>query len=294
MKSSAQPSASAALSSAASPEALPIAASTRNEAEIAKFSAIAAEWWDESGKFAPLHRINPVRIGYIRDQALAHFKHDNAQTITPLNSLSLLDIGCGGGLVAEPMARMGATVTAIDGSEKNIATASVHAEQSGLTIDYRVATAEELINTHSPTETLQPEQVRGGEAVRGIAPQQKNNQYDIVLALEVIEHVDNVPLFLESIAALVKPGGMLVMSTLNRTHKAYLMAILGAEYVLRWLPRGTHDWKKFLKPHELIQPLEQQGLTLMDMQGLVLNPLNWQWQLNPRDLDVNYMMVMTK
>jgi 2-polyprenyl-6-hydroxyphenyl methylase/3-demethylubiquinone-9 3-methyltransferase len=242
-------------------------ATTLDDAEIAKFSAIAAEWWNPEGKFAPLHRINPVRLAYIREKAMTHFRRD-AEAIAPFSGLSLLDIGCGGGLVAEPMARMGFNVTAIDGSEKNIKTASLHAAQSGLVIHYQQQTAEALAAT--------------------------GQQYDVVLALEVVEHVADVSLFLNSIATLVKPGGLVILSTLNRTVKSYALAILGAEYILRWLPRGTHEWKKFLKPHEVIQPLQQQGLELQEMQGLVLNPLQWQWQMHPQDTDVNYMVVMKK
>jgi 2-polyprenyl-6-hydroxyphenyl methylase/3-demethylubiquinone-9 3-methyltransferase len=241
-------------------------ATTLDAEEIAKFSALAEQWWDEKGKFAPLHRINPVRLKYIRDHALAHFEREDV--LNTFTGLSALDIGCGGGLVSEPLARMGFSVTGIDGGEKNIKTASIHAAQSGLAIDYRAITAEEL-------------------AASGA-------QYDAVFALEIIEHVADVPLFLESVAKLVKPGGMLVMSTLNRTIKAYGLAIIGAEYVLRWLPRGTHDWKKFLKPHEIALPLQREGLTLVEMQGLVLNPLSRIWEMSARDLDVNYMMVLKK
>ncbi len=242
-------------------------ATTLDNDEIARFSAIANEWWDETGKFAPLHKINPVRMGYIRTQVVKHFGLDDSR-IKALEGLNAVDIGCGGGLVSEPLARMGAKVTGIDGGEKNIKVASLHAEQSELKIDYRATTAEEL-------------------AANGM-------QYDLVLALEIVEHVADVSLFLESVTQLVKPGGLLIMSTLNRTMKAYAMAILGAEYVLRWLPRGTHDWKKFLKPHELVQPLQRQGLKLVQMQGLVMNPLRWEWELSLRDLDVNYMVVMKK
>jgi 2-polyprenyl-6-hydroxyphenyl methylase / 3-demethylubiquinone-9 3-methyltransferase len=242
-------------------------ATTIDPQEVARFSAIAEEWWDEKGKFAPLHRINPVRLGYIREQAVRHFNR-NANAIKALEGLSVLDIGCGGGLVAEPMARIGAVVTAIDASEKNIKTAMVHAEQSGLSIDYRAATAEAL-------------------AAEG-------HQYDLVLALEVIEHVSDVATFCEAIARLVKPGGLLIVSTLNRTPKSYALAILGAEYILRWLPVGTHQWKKFLKPHEVIQPLQSQGLKHLESCGMVMNPFTWEWRMEPKDLDVNYYVVMER
>lgn len=241
--------------------------STLDAEEIAKFSAIAAEWWDESGKFAPLHRINPVRLRYIREQAVAHFGLDDS-AIQALKGLKVVDIGCGGGLVSEPVARMGATVTGIDGSEKNIHTATVHAQETHTVVTYRATTAEQL-------------------AAEGA-------QFDMVLALEVIEHVADVPLFLESVSRLVKPGGLLMMSTLNRTVKSYAMAIIGAEYVLRWLPRGTHDWKKFLKPHEIVQPMQSQGMKLKEMRGMVMNPLSWTWELSERDLDVNYLVVMER
>lgn len=272
--------------------ATPLHTTTIDEAEIAKFSAIAAEWWNPAGKFAPLHRINPVRLKYIRETALAHFFHSEklqpdqagdseaagpngileavapANIIAPFTELSAIDIGCGGGLVAEPITRMGFNVTAIDGSEKNIKTASLHAEQSHLKIDYRATTAETL-------------------AAEGA-------QFDLVLALEVIEHVADINLFLESVAKLVKPNGLLIMSTLNRTVKSYAMAIVGAEYILRWLPRGTHDWKKFLKPHELIQPLQRAGMEVVEMQGLTLNPAKWEWQMHPKDIDVNYMVALKR
>lgn len=237
------------------------AASTLNADEIAKFSAIADQWWDESGDFAPLHRINPVRLRYIREIATRHFQRP-AEEQNALSGLSLVDIGCGGGLVAEPMARMDANVTAIDGSERNIKTAIAHQQQTGVQVDYRCTSAEELAAT--------------------------NQQFDIVLALEIVEHVDELPLFLQSVCKLVKPGGLLIISTLNRTLKAYALGIIGAEYILRWLPRGTHDWKKFLKPHEIIQPIQQHGLELLETKGMVMNPLNWQWSMSDTDIDVNY------
>jgi 2-polyprenyl-6-hydroxyphenyl methylase/3-demethylubiquinone-9 3-methyltransferase len=243
------------------------AATTIDDDEIAKFSAIAEEWWDPTGKFAPLHRINPLRLNYIREHAIDHFKLDDA-SLTPLEGLKLIDIGCGGGLVSEPLAKMGAQVTGIDGSEKNIKTASVHAQQRGVDVDYRATQAETL--------------AEAGE------------QFDIVLALEVIEHVADVPLFLDAIQRLLKPGGLMIVTTLNRTLKSYAFAIVGAEYVLRWLPHGTHDWKKFLKPHEIVQPLEAKNMRLKQMRGMVLNPLRREWQLSERDFDVNYLLVLEK
>ena len=241
--------------------------SSIDPAEVEQFSRIAETWWDEKGPFKPLHQINPVRIGYIREQALTHWQRD-PKSLKALEGLRLLDIGCGGGLIAEPMRRMGAEVVGVDASEKNIKTAQLHAQQSGLTIDYRATTAEAL--------------VAQGEA------------FDIVLALEVVEHVADPAAFIASCAALVKPGGLLVMTTLNRTAKSYAMAIIGAEYVLRIMPRGTHQWKKFIRPSEMARAMERAGLSIQDMQGMVLNPLRWEWKLSATDLDVNYLMVAKK
>ncbi len=225
--------------------------------EIERFSRIADEWWNPHGKFAPLHRINPVRIAWIRDKITAHFGK--------LEGHSLLDIGCGGGLVAEPMARLGTTVTAIDASEKNIAVAKLHAEQSGLTIDYRCTTAEALTGT-----------------------------FDVVLALEIIEHVSDVEAFAAAICKLVKPGGILILSTLNRTPKSYALAIVGAEYILRWLPRGTHTWSKFLKPSEVHAHLRHNGMEVGEMTGMVMNPLTFKWEMNAKDVSVNYLLSARK
>lgn len=243
------------------------AASTVDPAEIERFSRIAEEWWDPAGKFAPLHRLNPVRLGYIRDRAATHWNRD-ALSGLPLEGLSLLDIGCGGGLICEPMARLGAHVTGIDAADRNIATAALHAGNQGLAIDYRQHTAEAL----------------AGEG----------RQYDIVLALEIVEHVADVDLFLRSCGQMVKPGGLLFLSTLNRTAKAWMLAIAGAEYVLRWLPRGTHDWKKFLKPSEVVNGLRGGGIEAQEIVGVVYNPLSRVWSLNRRDLDVNYMLYGTR
>lgn len=226
--------------------------------EVEQFSRIAEEWWDENGKFKPLHRINPLRISYIREQAEAHFGRS-------MSGLSLTDIGCGGGLISEPMARLGAKVTGVDASEKNIAVASLHAKQSGLDIRYLATSAEQM-----------------------------NEQFDIVLALEIIEHVANLDVFYDALVKLVKPGGLMILSTMNRTAKSYAMAIIGAEYVLRWLPRGTHDWNKFIKPSEMARALQARGLHISDTQGMVFNPLEWKFTLNPKDLYVNYLMVATK
>jgi len=237
--------------------------STVDEAEIERFSRIAEEWWDPTGKFAPLHRLNPVRLGYIRDRATVHWRRDPLSG-APLEGLSLLDIGCGGGLLCEPMARLGAAVTGIDAAERNIATARRHAEGQGLAIDYRETTAEAL-------------------AAEG-------RQFDIVLALEIIEHVADIDLFLRSCGQLTKPGGLVFLSTLNRTAKAWALAIAGAEYLLHWLPRGTHDWKKFLKPSEVVRGLRSGGVETQEIVGVVYSPLGRAWSLNKRDLDVNYML----
>jgi 2-polyprenyl-6-hydroxyphenyl methylase/3-demethylubiquinone-9 3-methyltransferase len=238
-------------------------ASTVDPAEIERFSRIADEWWDPSGKFAPLHRLNPVRIGYIRDRAARHWQR-YALSGTPLVGLSVLDVGCGGGLLSEPMARLGAQVTGIDAARRNITVAGLHAERQGLAIDYKQITAEGLAEA--------------------------GQQYDIVLALEIVEHVADVDLFLKSCGRLVKPGGLLFLSTLNRTAKAWALAIAGAEYILGWLPRGTHDWKKFLKPSEVVRGLAAGGVDAQEIVGVVYSPLSRAWSLNKGDLDVNYML----
>jgi len=239
--------------------------STVDNDEIERFSRIAEEWWDENGKFKPLHRMNPVRLKYIRDAVAAHYKKDT-NAVKCLSGLTLLDIGCGGGLLCEPLSRLGAKVTGIDAAEKNIKVASLHAEKMGLDITYECKPAEQM-----------------GKAT-----------FDVVLAMEIVEHVSDVPTFLKEVSKLVKPGGILFMSTLNRTAKSYLMAIVGAEYVLRWLPRGTHEWKKFLKPAELCAGLRNEGLSIEHMTGAVFNPIGNSWSTNDRDLDVNYMLTAKK
>lgn len=235
-------------------------------AEIARFSAMADEWWDPTGKFRPLHKFNPVRLGYIRDRLAQHFGRDPLAA-KPLAGLRLLDIGCGGGLIAEPMARLGASVVAIDASARNIGIASTHAAKMGLAIDYRHATAEDLVTA--------------GEA------------FDAVLSLEVVEHVADVGGFLADCGRLVRPGGAMVVATLNRTPKAFLLAIVGAEYVLRWLPRGTHEWRKFVTPGEVADALRGGGLEITHMTGVSYNPVLDIWKLG-RDLDVNYMAFAVK
>ncbi len=256
--------------------------STIDPREVEQFSKIADEWWDPRGKFKPLHDINPLRIEWIlegiRKQALGIgaetiFSNAHSPMPNPLKDLGLLDIGCGGGLMCEPLARLGAKVTGIDASEKNIAVAQLHAERSGLDIDYRCMTAEDLVSS----------------VIR-----HPSSGFDIVLALEIIEHVADVPLFVASCCQLVRPGGLLFISTINRTPMSYVKAIIGAEYVLRLLPRGTHDWKKFLRPSEIERELSKHGAELCEMSGMVLNPLKWQWYWDPKDLSVNYIMMARK
>ena len=241
--------------------------STVDQGEIDKFSAMADDWWDPDGKFKPLHQLNETRLKFIRQRSCRHFGRDDDR-LDPFDGLSVLDVGCGGGLISEPMARLGGAVTGLDAAPANIEVARLHAAASGLTIDYRCATAEE-------------------EAEAG-------RQYDLVLALEIIEHVADVGTFLSSLGRVVRPGGALFLSTLNRTAKAYLLAIVGAEYLLRWLPRGTHDWQRFVKPSELTRPLRQNGLKVGALSGLVYNPLADRWHLDERDLDVNYILFAAK
>ena len=231
--------------------------------EVAKFSRIAAEWWDPAGKFAPLHKFNPVRLAFIRQEALAHFGRD-ARALRPFEGLTLLDIGCGGGLLSEPMARLGFAVTGADASEQNIATARAHAAQSGVVVDYRAATAEQLV--------------------------EEGAGFDLVLNMEVVEHVADPEAYLGACARLVKPGGMTIVATLNRTLKSLALAKIGAEYVLGWLPKGTHDWNRFLPPAQLCAMLERAGLHVIQTQGVAFDPLAWDWKL-AADTDVNYMVV---
>ncbi len=240
--------------------------STIDQAELDKFSAMAAEWWDPSGKFKPLHKFNPVRLRYIRDKASAHFGLSPEQR-QPFKNLSVLDIGCGGGLLCEPMARLGARVTGIDPAKTNTAIAAAHADGQNLGIDYQAISAEELLET--------------------------GKTFDIVLNMEVVEHVADVSLFIASCSRLVAPGGLLFSATLNRTLKSFALAIVGAEYILRWVPRGTHQWDKFVTPDELKQAILENGLNIQNIQGVIYNPLQDQWQPS-RDTDVNYMMLASK
>jgi 2-polyprenyl-6-hydroxyphenyl methylase / 3-demethylubiquinone-9 3-methyltransferase len=239
---------------------------TVNDAEIAKFTSMAEEWWDPKGKFKPLHKFNPVRLGYIRDALVRHFGRDPS-SIRPFGGLTILDVGCGGGLLCEPLTRLGATVTGIDAAERNIAIARIHAGQSGLDIDYRATTSEAL--------------AAAGE------------KFDVVLNMEVVEHVDNVPLYMKSCADLVAPGGLMFTATLNRTARALALAVIGAEYVLRWLPRGTHDWNKFLTPEEISAEIRRNGLSVTDQTGVVYHPLADDWRLSS-DMGINYMVLATR
>ncbi len=243
------------------------ARSSIDPAEVERFSRIAAEWWDPRGKFAPLHRFNPVRLGFIRDQALYRFQRD-ARARKPFEGLRLLDIGCGGGLLSEPMTRLGFQVTGVDASERNIGTASAHAVEQGLDIDYRASTAEALIEAGEPA-------------------------FDVILNMEVIEHVADPCAYLRSCAQLLKPGGLMIVATLNRTLKAFALAKLGAEYVLRWLPIGTHDWNKFLTPDELRGFLTDEPVTVDGPFGVVFNPLTGKWT-ESSDVGVNYMMTVVR
>jgi len=230
--------------------------------EVARFGAIAEAWWDPRGKFAPLHAMNPCRLGYIVEQIVAETGRD-PRSLTPLEGLRILDIGCGGGLVAEPMARLGGDVTGIDPSPETTGVASAHAAQSGLAIDYRATTAEAL-------------------AAAGA-------RFDVVLALEVIEHVPDSRGFLATCAELVSPGGVVIVSTLNRTARSWAMAILGAEYLLGWLPRGTHDWSRFVSPDDLAAQLADAGLAPVDRRGMVFDPFTRDWRLSATDLSVNHL-----
>lgn len=241
--------------------------STVDPSEIAKFEAMAAEWWDPNGKFKPLHMLNPCRLDYITAQIAGEFDRDLSQP-EPFKGLRLLDIGCGGGLLSEPMARLGAEVVGADAAAGNLPVARIHAEQSGLEIDYRHTTAEAL--------------AEAGE------------QFDVVLNMEVVEHVADPLSYLTATQRLLKPGGLQICSTINRNPKSYVMAIFGAEVVMRWLPRGTHEWNKFITPDELFDLLGKAGLEPVDRKGFVFNPITWSWSISARDLSVNYVTASTK
>ena len=240
--------------------------STVDPGEVAKFEAMAAEWWDPAGKFKPLHMLNPCRLDYITAQIAGEFGRDLTAP-APFAGLRILDIGCGGGLLAEPMARLGADVVGADAAARNIPVAQVHATQSGLAIDYRHTTAEDM--------------AAAGE------------RFDVVLNMEVVEHVSDPLVYLTACRDLLKPGGLHICSTINRNAKSYMMAIIGAEHVMRWLPKGTHDWNKFITPDELFDLLTRAGLTPVDRKGFVFNPILWSWSLSARDLSVNYVTAST-
>ena len=238
---------------------------TINKEEIQKFSKLADEWWDVNGKFKPLHMFNPIRIEYITDKIKQHFKI-NADNLNYLKGLNILDIGCGGGLISEPMARLGGRVTGIDASEKNIKVAKIHAKNNELKINYLNKSPEELEN---------------------------KDKFDIILNLEIVEHVDNVGLYIESCYNLLKKDGLMFTATLNRSFMSYLKAIIGAEYIMRWLPIGTHDWNKFLKPEELEKLLQDKKFSIVEIKGLEFNPLLNKWKKS-NNLSVNYIIASSK
>lgn len=234
--------------------------------EVERFSRMAAKWWDPRGPMAPLHKLNPLRVGYIRDRTAEQFGRD-AKLIGCLKGLRILDIGCGAGILSEPLARLGAEVTGIDPAAENIEAARVHAGENDVAVDYRATTAESL--------------------------DEAGERFDVVLAMEVVEHVVDVPAFVATCASMVKPSGLLIMATLNRTLKSFALAIVGAEYILRWLPRGTHQWDKFVKPEELETAIEGADLRVIGERGVIYNPLADRWQLSS-DTDVNYMLAAAR
>lgn len=239
---------------------------TLDPEEIARFSKISAQWWDENGAFKPLHHLNPTRLDYITKQLSQHYFKNTDKSLN-FQGLSVLDIGCGGGLIAEPLTRLGATVTGIDASEKTIEVAKAHAALMSLDINYHCTSAETLAESEQ--------------------------KFDAVLALEIVEHVADVAGFINTCQKLVKPGGLIIFSTINRTLKSYAIAIVGAEYVMRWLPVGTHEWRKFLTPSELGNHIRETGLMIQDIKGMSFNPLGWSWSLSS-DLDVNYFITAVK
>lgn len=239
------------------------AETTVDPREVERFAALAAQWWNPRGTMKVLHKFNPVRLAYLREQLTSHFDRD-PRAIRPLEGLRVLDIGCGGGLLSEPLARMGAQVVGIDPAERNVSVARLHAEQSGVGVDYRATTAEALADA--------------GE------------RFDAVLAMEVVEHVADVSLFIRRSAEMVKPGGLMCAATLNRTRRSFALAIVGAEYVLGWLPRGTHDWSKFVTPDELEAAMAAGGLEVIEREGVIFNPLADEWRRSD-DVSVNYMML---
>jgi len=245
----------------------PTVETTANPEEVARFTAMADAWWDPIGKFRPLHQLNPARIQFIKDNVCRHFGLD-ANADLPFKGLDVLDVGCGGGLLSEPMARLGATMTSIDAGEKNVEIAKIHAAQSGLDIDYRNVLPEDLAR--------------------------EGKRFDVVLNMEVIEHVSDPELFMAASSSVLKENGCMVLSTMNRNIKSLLLGKVAAEYLLRWLPVGTHDWKKFMKPSELAHLVRPHGLEFTDLQGMVYNPFKDAWSLSKTDLDVNYLAFAEK
>lgn len=240
---------------------------TVDKKEIANFAKDSHLWWDENGPFRPLHRLNPVRLSYIKDQICAHFDKDR-MILKPYRGLSILDIGCGGGLVCEPMARLGADITGIDADENAITAAKAHANDAGLKIDYKCTSTDDLVTT--------------------------KKQYDVVLALEIIEHVTDPQKFVNDCARLCKPGGIVLFSTINRTAKSLALAKIAAEYILRWVPAGTHDWKKFVKPSELARMVRNAGGNVGNIEGMTYTPITGDFKRSPHDVDVNYFLVHLK
>ncbi len=239
--------------------------STINKEEIQKFSRMADEWWDVNGKFKPLHMFNPIRIEYITEKIKNHYKIDKNKT-NFLNGFKILDIGCGGGLISEPMTRLGANLTGIDASEKNISVAKLHSKKSNLEINYISTSPEKLEN---------------------------DKKFDIILNLEIVEHVEDVNLYIKSCSKLLKKNGLMFTATLNRSFSSYIKAIIGAEYILRWLPIGTHDWNKFIKPEELEKILIENKFSTLDISGLQFNPIIKRWKRS-KDLSVNYIICSLK
>lgn len=245
----------------------PTVETTANPEEVARFTAMADAWWDPTGKFRPLHQLNPARIQFIKDNVCRHFALD-ANADLPFKGLDVLDVGCGGGLLSEPMARLGANMTSIDAGEKNVEIAKIHAAQTGLDIDYRNVLPEDLAR--------------------------EGKRFDVVLNMEVIEHVSDPELFMAASSSVLKENGVMVLSTMNRNIKSLLLGKVAAEYLLRWLPVGTHDWKKFMKPSELVRLVRPYGLEFTDLQGMVYNPFKDVWSLSKTDLDVNYLAFAEK
>jgi len=237
---------------------------TIDEKEVDSFNKISNSWWDKSGAFKPLHQLNPIRLEYIKDQLCEHFHLDINSTKNPYKKLKIADIGCGGGLITEPLSKLGAKLTGIDAGAENIKIAIKHAKAQKLNIDYRVTTAEEL--------------------------SQKREKFDVIIAMEILEHVSNIELFISSCCKLLKKGGIIIFSTLNRTPKSFMLGIIAAEYILKWLPTGTHDWEKFLKPSQIAKPLEQAGLDIKDISGMTYDPFAKEFKINEDDVDVNYLL----